>query len=307
MKVSNQKIVGLLVIFSFMTSVASPLVTEAHEKGSLGLSANTRIDVDFDDDDLPKGIQHAPGIKKRVEDGKGFPKGILKKLFKDDDRGEHGRHHDDDDDHDDDSDHHTSEIQIVRRSGSVTDTSATFSFETNVQTEGSFYYSTDSDLNSKTEIDLTLDTDHNVVLDNLEPETRYYFRFELTTEDNTDEFETRTRSFVTKATDNTSNEDDVDVDGPNILFFHTFDVETNSVNLIWLSSESSDAQVWISTNADVETTGDPVAVNTDLKIFHLFELDELEADTEYFIKVSSTDESGNTTFSETISFTTDTA
>ena len=53
----------------------------------------TTSDSDLDyknDDNLPKGIRTAPGIEKRVEEGKWLPKGILKFWNRNDDGDEGG-------------------------------------------------------------------------------------------------------------------------------------------------------------------------------------------------------------------------
>lgn len=392
MKYSIQKLLAFVTVFAFLVVTVLPHTGEAKSSKGLrvGASVNSEVDLSYkDNENLPKGIRQAPGIEKRVNDGKGLPFGILKKILGDDDQPDD----DSDDDDSDDDDTDDTEIQILNPNVDISDTTATISFETNIETKGSLKYGTNSDPDTMTTVDLTLASVHEIVLEGLSPETKYYVKINLTNDDESVDFESGTRSFTTDAspdeeveivvTDHEinvsgvdvtislvtnvetkgkliysdssdfasstevnlelssshevvlgglaeettyyfkielTNEDesaslqsdartftteDLDTEGPNIMFLHVFDVETNSVNVIWITTESSDAKVWVSTESDVDTTVEPTIENFDSKFFHVFEVADLEAGTEYYLKVSSSDASNNTTFSETLTFTTD--
>jgi len=248
-------------------------------------ATTTEDDSDLDyknDENLPKGIRTAPGIEKRVEEGKWLPQGILK-FF--------------DRDNDNDDDDGEVEIKISDFKVSASTTSANIYFKTNVETKGALTYSASSSLSNATVVNLALDDEHNVNLTNLEDDTVYYFQVKLETADGKSSYESRVRALSTS---------EVDVDLPKINFFHTFSVQADSANVIWITSEKTSSKVWVSATSSVDTTVAPTMQNASGSYFHVFELVDLEVGTDYYVKVSSTDSADNTTFSEVLSFTTDT-
>lgn len=268
-----------------------PEQTGADDK-TLSISATihstTTSDSDLDyknDENLPKGIRTAPGIEKRVEEGKWLPQGILKFWDRDND-----------DDNDQDGEVEV-KIKISDFKVSASTTSANIYFKTNVETKGTLTYSASSSLSNATVVNLALDDEHNINLINLEDDTVYYFQVKLETADGKSIYESRVRALSTT---------EVDTDLPKINFFHTFSVQADSANVIWITSEKTSSKVWVSATSSVDTTVAPTMQNVSGSYFHVFELVDLEADTDYYIKVSSTDSADNTTFSEVLSFTTDT-
>ncbi len=252
---------------------------------STTIHSTTTSDSDLDyknDGNLPKGIRTAPGIEKRVEEGKWLPQGILK-FF--------------DRDNDNDDDDGQVEIKISDFKVSASTTSANIYFKTNVETKGTLTYSASSSLSNATVVNLALDGEHSVNLASLEDDTVYYFQVKLETADGKSTYESRVRALSTS---------EVDVDLPKINFFHTFSVNENSASVIWITSEKTSSKVWVSATSSVDTTVAPTMQNASGSYFHVFELVDLEADTDYYVKVSSTDSADNTTFSEVLSFTTDT-
>lgn len=247
-------------------------------------STTTEDDSDLDyknDENLPKGIRTAPGIEKRVEEGKWLPQGILKFFDRDNDNDDDGE----------------VEIKISDFKVSASTTSANIYFKTNIETKGTLTYSASSSLSNATVVNLALDDEHNINLINLEDDTVYYFQVKLETADGKSSYESRVRALSTS---------EVDVDLPKINFFHTFSVQADSANVIWITSEKTSSKVWVSATSSVDTTVAPTMQNASGSYFHVFELVDLEAGTDYYVKVSSTDSADNTTFSEVLSFTTDT-
>ncbi len=246
----------------------------------------TTSDSDLDyknDDNLPKGIRTAPGIEKRVEEGKWLPKGILKFWNRNDDGDEGGGEVE-------------VKIKIVDFKVNASTTSANIYFKTNFETKGTLTYSASSSLSNATVVNLALDDEHNINLTNLDDDTVYYFQVKLETADGKATYESRVRTLATG---------EVDITLPKINFFHTFSVQETSANVIWITSEKTNSKVWVSATSSVDVTVAPTMQNTNSSYFHVFELTDLEADTDYYVKVSSIDSANNTTFSEVLSFTTD--
>lgn len=249
-------------------------------------STTTEDDSDLDyknNENLPNGIRTAPGIEKRVEEGKWLPKGILKFWNRNDDG-------------DEDDGEVEVKIKMVDFKVNASTTSANIYFKTNVETKGTLTYSASSSLSNATVVNLALDDEHNTNLTNLDDDTVYYFQVKLETADGKSAYESRVRALSTS---------EVDVDLPKINFFHTFSVKENSASVIWITSEKTSSKVWVSATSSVDTTVAPTMQKTEGSYFHVFELGDLEAATDYYVKVSSTDSANNTTFSEVLSFTTD--
>ncbi len=245
------------------------------------VSTTTDSDGDFDyksNDNLPPGIKTAPGIEKRVETGKWLPQGLLK-FF---DRSE--------------SNDDSVNIKLSSFEVGASTTSASVYFKTNVETQGVLIYSASSSLSDTTVVDLALGGEHDITLSDLEAGTVYYFQIKLETAGGEASYDSRVRTLATL---------EVDTDFPTINFFHIFSVKENSANIIWITTEKTTGKVWVSATSSVDTTITPTFENTDSSYFHVFNLIDLEADSDYYVKVSSTDGADNTTFSEVLLFTTD--
>lgn len=251
---------------------------------------NQELDINMDDykenENLPEGIRKSPGIEKRVEEDRGFPKGILK-FFTGFFTG----------DEDDDDDSEVVEIKLSNLDIEAEVSTAKIEFETNIETEGVLRYSKDSDLEDSSEVDIDLSEEHSVLIEDLESDTKYYFRIELETGDGEMDYESDIEDFKTK---------ELDDESPELSFLHLFSIGSDNASIIWITTEKSDAEIWFSTDSEVDTTVDANISDSDLSLFHAHELVNLEADTEYYVKVSSTDEQGNSSISEALSFTTDT-
>lgn len=261
-------------------------------KSSSEVKAKANVDlVDEDynykeDERLPSGIKKAPGIEKHVEEDGWFPKGIWKKFFD----------HEEGDDQENDDDNEDVKVEVRDTNIEVVGTKAKIYFETNVETKGEIVYSKDSELNNSMSVDLNLDSEHYVEINDLDSDTKYYVKIILETEDGNVTYESDTRSFKTDELDNVA---------PDIMFYHVFNVNSDSTHVIWITSEKTSSKVWVSTNSEVDTSVEADLEDDELSFFHVFEIKDLEADTKYHIKVSGSDEFGNTQLSETLEFTTD--
>lgn len=311
MKLLTKTKVLVLGIFAFALILVSPAQTQGFEIGNafnLKAKASDNVEVEsssnsqadlFDDEDydykqderLPKGIRRSPGIEKNVAENKNFPWGIWKKVFGDDD---YDQGDDEDDENDDDNSSVT--IEVNNPNIEVSDSDAQIYFETSVDTRGTLVYSTDSDLDSYESIDLDLKSNHIVNISGLEDNTTYYLKLNLETENGEGTYESNVRSFTTLKSD---------TEAPNIMFYHEFNVDSDSAYVIWITSEKTDSKLWVETDENIDTGVEPVLFKTDLSVFHVFKIPDLDADTDYYVKVSSSDELGNETFSDTISFKTD--
>lgn len=294
------KSIAVLTVFAMVTA---PFMSHAFSlglgKNKVKVNAEARAEARLENDEdheewsyeeveenenLPKGIRHAPGIKKRLDDGKGLPWGIFKNFW--------NRNHDDDNDSDDED---VVEIDIDNLEVTTTSDGATVSFETNVMTSGTLTYSTDSDLDGGVVVNLSLNDEHSVDLEDLESDTKYYYSIDL--EDEGDlTYEGDIHSFTTE---------EVDDEAPSISMLNVFAVSEDSAYVIWFTTEDSDSKVWIGTDSDVDTEVGANYFEEDLVNLHIVHLTNLEADTTYYFKVSSSDSSDNEDLSETESFTTD--
>ena len=284
-------------IFTIFTVVGTIVLAGAvaFPSQSNALSMNFRNNADAkvvlqDDDRLPLGIRIASGIEKRIENGKGFPLGIISRWLNND--------HDNDNDDDEDQDENVA-IRFGRLNIDVDDSSANISFRTNVETRGEIEYSKVATLRNSEKVALALNTEHSVKLEGLSADSTYYLKITLEDKDGDKKFESQIRSFTT------DKEADVDVQKPRIGFLHFFNVEQESASVIWVTNEPTNGSVWISEDAGVDTTVTADYKNNNLAHFHVFNLTNLSADTEYHVVVASADASGNTSYSAEISFMTD--
>ena len=315
----NKKTLITLSALALMAVVVSPIGVKADQEGKkVGLDVNTNIhaNLQINREDLgennserdggrtlasttlnssttisgrlPKGIENAPGIEKRIDDGKGLPSGIMK--FFNDFFSRFTRHG-------------TTTVAVALNIRDLhvakATSTASVTWTTSESASSEVRYSTSSSVtaSSTTVSDGTLSTSHTMTLTGLTPDTTYYYV--VVAKDNSgNEKDTSVLQFKTEALAT------VDTVPPNILFSTTFGVNRNSAHIIWITNERSDSKVWLSTSSPVSvsaTTTDSVA---SLSYFHNIVVSGLATSTTYFYAVSSTDASGNVSATSTGSFTT---
>jgi len=223
---------------------------------------------------LPWGILHAPGIEKRIENGKGLPHGIEKKL----------------------------DVRLpiglnISLTG-ITSTGATVSWTTNASTTGKVIVDTERllvEADAKVFADANLATSHSVNLTGLEPNTKYFYAVQSV--DAAGNVRTSaTLSFTTAVA--------ADVTAPRIMALYAVSVTKDSAKIVWITDERADAKVWVSTASPVVTTGAATQASADLALFHEMTLTGLTPSTVYRYVVRSVDAAGNVTLSGEASFAT---
>lgn len=253
--------------------------------GSVGASAQAA---------LPWGILHAPGIEKRIENGKGLPHGIEKKL---DGKHDEGKGNDDRDKHDRDDDRLPAIIQKLHVTG-ITQTGAQVNWTTNATTTGKVIVGTERPLTepqAKIFVDATAGTNHSVTLTGLTPNTKYFYLVQSA--DTAGNVKTSaTLSFKTAA--------QADVTAPRILGLFAVSVTKDSARIVWITDERTDGKIWAGTASPVVTTGTATQASADLAFFHEMTLTGLTPSTAYHYVVRSADAAGNVTVSSEASFAT---
>lgn len=179
---------------------------------------------------------------------------------------------------------------------------AVVSWNTNQQTTGIVYFSTDSSLLASTTVasvavDNTFNLNHSVTLSGLTPNTKYFYLI-VSKDSSNNTAQTDVRSFQTKSLPTP------DTTAPKILFLLDLNTAGTSSQIIWLTSEPSNGKIWISTSSPVNASSTPTQVSSLLSVFHNLTVFGLATSTKYFYVVSSTDASGNSVLSTEDSFTT---
>lgn len=190
----------------------------------------------------------------------------------------------------------SSEITVNRWAVNSGPSSATISFRTNIETRGEVEYSTSPNFDDSSSMGLSLAQDHSVYLSGLSANTVYYFRVALSDDSGEIDFTSQVRTFETE---------DEDEDKPRLIFLNVFGVDSDSATVIWLTNRSSNGKIWVETDSEVNVAMDPIMENDDETYLHIFHLTDLSADTEYHLKVASGNDSGQITYSSTLSFMTD--
>lgn len=171
-------------------------------------------------------------------------------------------------------------------------TSEAIIWDTNKSANSKVYYSTTSPVviggpNTQVASSGTLLTHHQINLANLISGQTYYFLV-VSTDSSSTTATSSQQSFVVQT------QAPSDTTPPNILFASNNGLSTSTTSLIWITNESSDSKVWISTTTPVATTTAPVASSGTLSFFHQLGIPNLATSTLYYYTVSSTDSSGNT-------------
>lgn len=186
----------------------------------------------------------------------------------------------------------------------VTDTAATleFSFDESVQadlmvsTEAGFD-SEDADVAVYTSDEFM--TEHEFTLTDLDSETDYFYKVQFTDEDG-NTVTTEEMSFTTEATVG------ADVQVPEIVSL-TEETTDTTADIDVTFDEPATVTLLVSTVDGFEGTEADVMQfdQTELATMHEFVLSGLPADTEFFFRLSYSDEAGNATVSEQMMFTTE--
>lgn len=255
---------------------------------------NGSSSVDLNDDRLPPGIRNAPGIEKRVENGKGLPKGLFKffnDIFSKFVRGDKAT-----------STHATSTdnvMPVIQNLRVISATStANITWKTNVLTTSEIRYGTSTPINASSSvvIDSSLVSNHSVVINGLNPNTTYYYV--VIAKDSKGNVKTsEVESFHTKV---------VDLVAPKILFNTVFSIKGVGANIAWITDEKADSRVWVGTSTPVSVSGTGTASSTDLVYFHDIFVGGLATSTQYYYVIQSVDASGNASATSTGSFMTST-
>lgn len=270
-------------------------------KVKFGTKASTTISststINLNDNRLPPGIRKAPGIENRVEEDRSFPKGLFK-FFED--GISRFLHHGDKDKKATTTDATSTPETILPKIQGLKVINGTSSVEivwdTNEQTTGQVQYSTTSPVNASSSLktDITLSTNHSLVLSGLNPDSKYYYVVTVKDADGNVKVSSE-KSFTTKT---------LDVKAPSILFSVAIDVKAISAQLVWITNEKSDSRVWVSTTTPVAVSGSSTVSSTNMTYFHSLTLSNLTAGTKYYYALESADVSGNASVSSFGSFTT---
>lgn len=227
-----------------------------------------------DDDRLPRGLQHAPGIEKRLEDGKGLPFGWWLKLI-----GRTGT-----------STNATSTISfnLTKVAATVSTSTATITWQTNRGATSQLWYGTSSPLNaSSSQIsNSNLVFNHSFNLTSLTPNTTYYYQVSSTNNAGVTATSS-TLSFTTAALPV------ADTEAPNIIFSTILNVSETSARLIWVTNEASNSKVWVSTSTPINLSLSPNSQNGSLTYYHDLTVTGLTASTTYHYALGGSDNAGN--------------
>ena len=233
------------------------------------------------DERLPSGLRNAPGIEKRVENGKGLPFGWWFKLFGGFNwpRGNST------------STNATTtpwSFNLTGLTATAGTSTATISWQTNRLADSKLFYSTSADVTaSSSQVSNTsLISNHNLVLSGLNPDTTYYYFVTSTTAGN----QTATSSIVSFKT---SALPVADTEAPNIIFSTVVNVTETSARFIWVTNEASNSKAWISTSTPLNLSLTPDSQNTALAYYHDLTVNGLTASTTYNYVLGSADAANN--------------
>ena len=195
-------------------------------------------------------------------------------------------------------------IRISAVNERVGTSTALVNWKTKEETKGKVYFSTDSNL-SKTSTttglsfveETVFSLEHKTTLSNLSVSTKYYYFIEY---QGTDGRLVRSKVYEFK----TKEIMEVDATAPKILFSTAFRITDISANIVWVTDESSNSKLWVSTTTPIDTTKTPTQVSGGMGFWHSLTLSNLATSTTYFYVVGSTDVKGNTVLGAEGSFKT---
>lgn len=262
------------------------------------------------DASLPPGIERAPGIEGRIENGKGLPQGILMRLFgKAEGKATlQEKHEGDNDDRDEDKKPATTTADvraplILGVTAKTGTSSASVRFFTNEKTEAKVFYAAGASVSASSTVraDAGFSRKHQIELLNLLPDTLYsYMVVAMDASGNIKE------SAVSTLTTEAAGAIAADTAPPRILLHFTVGVDENSAKILFVTNEPADAKVFLGTTEPAVATGTPTAAKVELSYFHEIEVAGLASSTTYFYTIVSADASGNASVRSNGSFKTDT-
>lgn len=182
---------------------------------------------------------------------------------------------------------------------STSKSSAVITWNTNEKANSVVFYSTNSPAttNGLTKSNGTLTKNHHVALSNLSANTTYYVV--VRSRDASGNISTSSEiSFKTPLV--TVN----DTSAPVISAVTIGSITHNSARISWSTNELTNTKVWYSTSSPVAIGSTSQASVTGFDWDHTVNLNNLVASTTYFAVIESKDQSGNTSTSSPLSFTT---
>lgn len=179
--------------------------------------------------------------------------------------------------------------------GSITDTSVTITWTTNVPTDSTVEYWITPD--SKFVVsDSTLVTSHSVTITGLEAGTTYTFHI-VSTDTEGNIFTSAEYTFTTSGTSGTP-----DTTPPVISSVTATNITSTSAIITWTTDEPANSRVQYGLTTSY---GSQSTLNTTLVTSHSVLLTGLTPNTTYHFRVRSADAAGNVSFSGDFTFTTD--
>ncbi len=252
---------------------------------------------DRDDDCIPFGIKNAKGIEKRVENGKGLPPGIAKKIG--DNKFCNENNNGTSTPPTGTTTPHVLMPRILDINVFKATSTATISWKTNKTTVGDVRFSTATPIASNSAVltDANLSTLHTVSLTNLTPNTVYYYV--VTARDASGNVkESVTKQFQTNALAQ------VDTTAPTVVYSAKVDILATSTRLVWITNEPTTGKIWISTSTPVDNSATSTASDATLSYFHNVFIGNLATSTTYYYTIMSTDAVNNSMNLTGNSFTT---
>lgn len=222
---------------------------------------------------LPAGIQHAPGIEKRIEDGKGLPSGLwgwFTRKF-----GIHATTTA--------SSTVDASLPNIRKIDAVAGTSTvTITWNTNEVTTGEVRYSTDEkvDVYDSVAVDATASTSHSVFIPNLKTDTKYFFTISAK-DSNGNTKVTGVMKFHTKSEAKI-------IANLRIFFSTSIETDSDSSRIVWFTNHKADSKVWVSTNSSVDTSATATVAIADNVFLHSVTVSNLGPNTKYYYVIQST-------------------
>lgn len=140
-------------------------------------------------------------------------------------------------------------------------------------------------------------TEHQILLPNLHAQTQYKLFIRAT--DAAGNVSTRIKFLIS------TKPSIQDLEAPDIQFNTLFGIHDTSARLFWVTNETSDTKLWLSTNPVIDTSTKATIEKTNMVYLHFIGLQELQPNTTYYYVIASTDANGNQTTLTADSFTTD--
>ena len=274
-----KKISLLLSVLLLVAAIGWPGYQPAQAQGKSNANSNNNINDNYnyqEDERLPRGLRTAPGIEKRVENGKGLPFGWWLKLF--------GGGNNNNNNNDNNGTTTPAILTISGITETVGTSTATINWHTNLNATSEISYSTSSTLVATSSVvasSSALVSNHAIALSGLLPDTTYYYRLTSTAGS-----KTATSSINQFTTDALPIPD---TNAPNIIFTIVTGIDEDSARLVWVTNEAADSKLWVSTSSPVNISGAPNASSINLTYYHDLTATGLASTTTYYYFLSSAD------------------